>query len=284
MSIASFDVIVVGAGPAGLTAATGAARAGLKALCLDKLAPGGALINLAELHDVEEPCRRTSDRLAADRRSDGGRRRAGLRRSREAHRLRPVDSRDRRRRATHRPRRGDRHRPQQGHARPARGKRVRRPRPLPLRLVRRAALCRPAGRGRRHRRLGATRSGRTAGRGGRCHRDRQAGRRHARRRASPRRPHRRARRQPTACSRSSSRRRSRGRPFRPARCSSMSASLPLRNSCRKRLHATPPGISLSTKGAAPRQPRHSPWVTCGRAPGTISPTPSPTDNAPARPS
>jgi thioredoxin reductase (NADPH) len=53
MSIASFDVIVVGAGPAGLTAATGAARAGLKALCLDKLAPGGALINLAELHEVE---------------------------------------------------------------------------------------------------------------------------------------------------------------------------------------------------------------------------------------
>jgi thioredoxin reductase (NADPH) len=53
MSNASFDVIVVGAGPAGLTAATGAARAGLKALCLDKLAPGGALINLAELHDVE---------------------------------------------------------------------------------------------------------------------------------------------------------------------------------------------------------------------------------------
>jgi len=53
MSTSSFDVIVVGAGPAGLTAATGAARAGLKALCLDKLAPGGALINLAELHEVE---------------------------------------------------------------------------------------------------------------------------------------------------------------------------------------------------------------------------------------
>jgi thioredoxin reductase (NADPH) len=53
MSTPSFDVIVVGAGPAGLTAATGAARAGLKALCLDKLAPGGALINLAELHGVD---------------------------------------------------------------------------------------------------------------------------------------------------------------------------------------------------------------------------------------
>ena len=76
----------------------------------------------------------------------------------------------------------------------------------------------------------------------------------ARRRASPRRPHRRASKAPTACSPSWSRPAARGRPFRPARYSSMSASLPLRNSCRKRLHATPPGISLSTKGAAPRQP------------------------------
>jgi thioredoxin reductase (NADPH) len=49
----SHDVIVIGAGPAGLSAATVAARAGLKTLCLDKLAPGGALINLAELHDFE---------------------------------------------------------------------------------------------------------------------------------------------------------------------------------------------------------------------------------------
>jgi thioredoxin reductase (NADPH) len=54
MDASSFDVIVIGAGPAGLTAATEAARAGLKALCLDKLAPGGALINLGALHDVEE--------------------------------------------------------------------------------------------------------------------------------------------------------------------------------------------------------------------------------------
>src|SRR5258708_35165684 len=49
----SFDLIVIGAGPAGVTAATEAARAGLRTLCLDKLAPGGVLINLAELHDVE---------------------------------------------------------------------------------------------------------------------------------------------------------------------------------------------------------------------------------------
>ena len=43
-----------GDGPAGLTTATEAARAGLKCLCLDKLAPGGVLINLGELHDFDE--------------------------------------------------------------------------------------------------------------------------------------------------------------------------------------------------------------------------------------
>ena len=50
----TYDLIVIGAGPAGLTAATEAARAGLKCLCLDKLAPGGVLINLGELHDFDE--------------------------------------------------------------------------------------------------------------------------------------------------------------------------------------------------------------------------------------
>jgi len=53
MDTPSYDVIVIGAGPAGLTAATDIARAGLKALCLDKLAPGGVLINLGELHDFD---------------------------------------------------------------------------------------------------------------------------------------------------------------------------------------------------------------------------------------
>ena len=53
MTNPSYDVIVIGAGPAGLAAATRTAQAGLSTLCLDKLAPGGALINLTELHDVE---------------------------------------------------------------------------------------------------------------------------------------------------------------------------------------------------------------------------------------
>ncbi|UYN97554.1 MAG: FAD-dependent oxidoreductase [Enhydrobacter sp.] len=47
-------MIVIGAGPAGLSAATALARAGLRCLALDKLAPGGALINLGELHDTAE--------------------------------------------------------------------------------------------------------------------------------------------------------------------------------------------------------------------------------------
>jgi len=55
MTAPTFDVIVIGAGPAGLSAATAAARGGLKTLCLDKLAPGGVLINLGALHDLDEP-------------------------------------------------------------------------------------------------------------------------------------------------------------------------------------------------------------------------------------
>jgi len=54
METPAYDVIVIGAGPAGLTAAAEAARTGLKVYCLDKLAPGGVLINLGELHDFDE--------------------------------------------------------------------------------------------------------------------------------------------------------------------------------------------------------------------------------------
>jgi thioredoxin reductase (NADPH) len=54
METPAYDIIVIGAGPAGLTVATEAARAGLRAYCLDKLAPGGTLINLGGLHDFDE--------------------------------------------------------------------------------------------------------------------------------------------------------------------------------------------------------------------------------------
>lgn len=44
-----YDVIIVGAGPAGLTASVYAARANLKTLLLDKLSPGGNIINTNEI-------------------------------------------------------------------------------------------------------------------------------------------------------------------------------------------------------------------------------------------
>lgn len=55
MSASPHDVIIIGAGPAGLAAAAEIAHAGLKCLALDKLAPGGALINLSEVHELAEP-------------------------------------------------------------------------------------------------------------------------------------------------------------------------------------------------------------------------------------
>ena len=54
MTAPSYDIVVIGAGPAGLSAASEAAKAGLKTYCLDKLAPGGVLINLGDLHDFED--------------------------------------------------------------------------------------------------------------------------------------------------------------------------------------------------------------------------------------
>ncbi len=46
-----YDLIIVGAGPAGMTAAIYAARADLSVLMLDKLAPGGQIINTNEIQN-----------------------------------------------------------------------------------------------------------------------------------------------------------------------------------------------------------------------------------------
>lgn len=49
-----FDVIVIGAGVAGLTAAATVARGGLRCLCIDRMGPGGVLINLGALVDCPD--------------------------------------------------------------------------------------------------------------------------------------------------------------------------------------------------------------------------------------
>lgn len=49
-----YDVLIIGAGPAGLATAAETAGAGLRTLVLDKLGPGGALINLGPLVGVPD--------------------------------------------------------------------------------------------------------------------------------------------------------------------------------------------------------------------------------------
>src|ERR1700737_4142515 len=46
-----YDVIIVGAGPAGLAAGMYAGRLELKAVALDRLAPGGQLLNTLDIED-----------------------------------------------------------------------------------------------------------------------------------------------------------------------------------------------------------------------------------------
>ena len=46
-----YDLVVIGAGPAGMTAAIYAVRANLKVLLLDRLAPGGQMINTHEIEN-----------------------------------------------------------------------------------------------------------------------------------------------------------------------------------------------------------------------------------------
>ncbi|MGY1834428.1 FAD-dependent oxidoreductase [Blastococcus sp. SYSU DS0510] len=50
-----WDVAVVGAGVAGLTAARVAAAAGLRVVAYDRMAPGGQLVNLTSVHDYPRP-------------------------------------------------------------------------------------------------------------------------------------------------------------------------------------------------------------------------------------
>lgn len=49
--MAELDVIIIGAGPAGMTAAIYAARANMKVVLLEKLAPGGQIINTHEIQN-----------------------------------------------------------------------------------------------------------------------------------------------------------------------------------------------------------------------------------------
>jgi len=49
--MSSYDTIIVGAGPAGMTAAIYAIRANLKVLMLDRLAPGGQMLNTNEIEN-----------------------------------------------------------------------------------------------------------------------------------------------------------------------------------------------------------------------------------------
>lgn len=51
---ALWDVVVIGAGPAGLTAAETVARGGLRCVCIDRMGPGGVLINLGVLSDCHD--------------------------------------------------------------------------------------------------------------------------------------------------------------------------------------------------------------------------------------
>jgi thioredoxin reductase (NADPH) len=63
---ALWDVVVIGAGPAGLSAAQAAGAQGLRCLCIDRLGPGGELINIGRLHDCPNlPPEATGADLAA---------------------------------------------------------------------------------------------------------------------------------------------------------------------------------------------------------------------------
>ena len=47
----SYDVIIIGAGPAGMSAAIYALRGNLKVLILDKSAPGGKIVSTSDIQN-----------------------------------------------------------------------------------------------------------------------------------------------------------------------------------------------------------------------------------------
>ncbi|MBB5346309.1 FAD-dependent oxidoreductase [Desulfoprunum benzoelyticum] len=60
----TYDIVIVGAGPAGMTAAIYAIRANMKVLMLDRLAPGGAIINTNEIENYTGAGKLTGAELA----------------------------------------------------------------------------------------------------------------------------------------------------------------------------------------------------------------------------
>lgn len=59
----TWDIVIIGGGASGLTAAATAAGTGLSTLLIDRMGGGGELMNLGPLHDLDEP--RTGPDLAA---------------------------------------------------------------------------------------------------------------------------------------------------------------------------------------------------------------------------
>ena len=54
------DVIIIGAGPAGLSAGLYASRMGLKTLILEKLTPGGLITSSSEIENYPGICKKLS--------------------------------------------------------------------------------------------------------------------------------------------------------------------------------------------------------------------------------
>ena len=155
-----FELVIIGAGVAGLTAATFAGRYGLKTAVVERMGPGGQIINAERIENFPGfPQGLGGHELgpAAARAGGGRRRRVRARHGRGARG---------RRRAPHRARGGRELAGARGHhrrrlgaasARNSRRGDISRPRRVALRLLRRRILCGPAGLRHRRRRFGPRR-------------------------------------------------------------------------------------------------------------------------------